>query len=105
MRVYLATGLTEVDRPDAHDEEADMTLEWYPLADAVRMVLSGEIVNAIAVAGILAAHAVDDGVRASRVRVDSAVAGQADGVRARARPRNDDWCRAGRRSCRATSTI
>jgi 8-oxo-dGDP phosphatase len=61
VRVYLATGLTEVDRPEAHDEEADMTLEWYPLAEATRKVLSGEIVNAIAVAGILAAHAVTDG--------------------------------------------
>ncbi|MEE2852249.1 MAG: NUDIX hydrolase [Actinomycetota bacterium] len=61
VRVYLATGLTQVERPDAHDEEADMTLEWYPLADAARKVLSGDIVNAIAVAGILAAHAVTTG--------------------------------------------
>ncbi|MCV7442595.1 NUDIX hydrolase [Mycobacterium paraense] len=66
VRVYLATGLTQVDRPEAHDEEADMKLEWYPLADAVRKVLSGEIVNAIAVAGILAAHAVTDGVAQPR---------------------------------------
>ena len=35
VRVYLATGLTEIDRPEAHDEEADMTLQWYPLDDAV----------------------------------------------------------------------
>ena len=61
VRVYLATGLVEVDRPEAHDEEADMTLKWYPLAEAARKVLSGEIVNAIAVAGILAAHAVSTG--------------------------------------------
>ena len=61
VRVYLATGLTEVDRPEAHDEEADMTMRWYPLDEAARMVLSGEIVNAIAVAGILAAHAVTTG--------------------------------------------
>lgn len=53
--MYLATGLTEVGRPEAHDEEADLTLEWYSLAEAARMVFSGEIVNAIAVAGILAA--------------------------------------------------
>ncbi|OBF65910.1 ADP-ribose pyrophosphatase [Mycobacterium sp. 852002-51971_SCH5477799-a] len=66
VRVYLATGLTQVDRPDAHDEEADMTLEWYPLADAARKVLSGEIVNAIAAAGILAAHAVTAGVAQPR---------------------------------------
>ena len=50
MRVYLATGLTDVGRPDAHDEEADLTLRWFPLDEAVRMVLSGEIVNSIAVA-------------------------------------------------------
>ena len=61
VRVYLATGLSEVDRPEAHDEEADMTLQWYPIAEAARKVLSGEIVNAIAVAGILAAHAVTNG--------------------------------------------
>ncbi|OMC46914.1 ADP-ribose pyrophosphatase [Mycobacterium sp. IS-2888] len=61
VRVYLATGLTEVERPEAHDEEADMTLQWYPLAEAARKVLSGEIVNAIAVAGILAAQAVTNG--------------------------------------------
>lgn len=58
VRVYLATELTEVDRPEAHDEEADMTLQWYPLEQAVRKVIGGEIVNAIAVAGILAAHVV-----------------------------------------------
>jgi len=61
VRVYLATGLTEVGRPEAHDEEADLTLEWYPLAQAARMVLTGEIVNGIAVAGILAAQSVTNG--------------------------------------------
>lgn len=62
VRVYLATGLTEVDRPEAHDEEADLSIEWYTLAEATRMVFSGEIVNAIAVAGILAAYAHSQGV-------------------------------------------
>lgn len=61
VRVYLATGLTELDRPEAHDEEADLTLRWYPLADATEMVLRGDIVNAIAVAGILAARVVTTG--------------------------------------------
>lgn len=56
VRVYLATGLSEVDRPEAHDEEADLELRWYPIAEAARMVFAGEIVNAIAVAGILAAY-------------------------------------------------
>jgi 8-oxo-dGDP phosphatase len=66
VRVYLATELSEVDRPEAHDEEADMTVQWYPLAEAARKVLSGEIVNAIAVAGILAAHAVTNGFAHAR---------------------------------------
>jgi 8-oxo-dGTP pyrophosphatase MutT (NUDIX family) len=66
VRVYLATGLTEIDRPEAHDEEADMTLQWYPLAEAAHQVLSGEIVNAIAVAGILAAQAVATGFSQAR---------------------------------------
>ena len=61
VRVYLATGLSEVDRPEAHHEEADMTMRWYPIAEATRRVFSGEIVNAIAVAGILAAQAVTNG--------------------------------------------
>lgn len=66
VRVYLATGLTQVDRPDAHDEEADMTLQWYSIADAVSRVFAGEIVNSLAVAGILAAHAVRQGVAQPR---------------------------------------
>jgi ADP-ribose pyrophosphatase len=60
VRVYLATDLSDVGRPDAHDEEADLVVRWFPLDDAVRMTLNGEIVNAIAVSGILAAHAVRD---------------------------------------------
>ena len=66
VRVYLATGLSEVDRPEAHDEEADMTMRWVPLEEAVRLALSGEVVNSIAVAGILAAYAVTDGVAQPR---------------------------------------
>ena len=56
VRVYLATGLSDVGRPEAHDEEADLAVRWFPLDEAVRMTLRGEIVNAIAVSGILAAH-------------------------------------------------
>jgi len=66
VRVYLATGLTQVDRPEAHDEEADMTLQWYPIEDAAGRVFSGEIVNALAVAGILAAYAVRNGLAQPR---------------------------------------
>ncbi|TFV57315.1 NUDIX hydrolase [Mycobacterium sp. PS03-16] len=61
VRVFLATGIREVGRPEAHDEEADLIVKRVPLPEAVRMVLSGEIVNSIAVAGILAANTVGDG--------------------------------------------
>ena len=66
VRVYLATVLTEVGRPEAHDEEADLLLEWVSLTDAVNMVLSGEIVNSLAVAGILAARTIDRDVQGLR---------------------------------------
>ncbi len=61
VRVYLATGLGEVDRPEAHHEEADMTMRWFPVEEAARRVLRGEVVNSIAIAGIFAAHAVTTG--------------------------------------------
>lgn len=61
VRIYLATGLREVARPEAHHEEADMTMRWFPIADAARQVLRGEIVNSIAIAGILAAYSVTTG--------------------------------------------
>jgi 8-oxo-dGTP pyrophosphatase MutT (NUDIX family) len=61
VRVYLATELREVDRPQAHNEEADMTMRWVPIDEAARLVLAGEVLNSIAVAGILAAHAVTIG--------------------------------------------
>jgi 8-oxo-dGDP phosphatase len=60
VRVYLATGLTDVGRPEAHDEEADLTTQWFPLDEAVQMTFNGEIVNSTAVAGILAAHTAGD---------------------------------------------
>ena len=61
VRVYLATELSEVDRPEAHNEEADMTMRWIPIVEAVRLVLGGEVLNSIAVAGILAAYTVISG--------------------------------------------
>lgn len=57
LRVYLATGISEVPQPDREDEEADMTVHWVSIDDAVDQVFSGEIVNATAVAGILALSA------------------------------------------------
>jgi 8-oxo-dGDP phosphatase len=66
VRVYLATGLTDVGRPEAHDEEADMTMKWYPIAEAVQLVFNGEIVDSLAVGGILAAYAVSKGIAEPR---------------------------------------
>lgn len=61
VRVFIARGLHEVERPEAEDEEADMDLRWVPLAEARAAVIRGEIVNSIAVAGILAAGEVEAG--------------------------------------------
>lgn len=58
VRVFLARGLRHVGRPEAEHEEADLTVHWVGLADAVDRVLAGEIANATAAAGVLAAHAV-----------------------------------------------
>jgi ADP-ribose pyrophosphatase len=57
VRVYLARGLREVGRPAADHEEADMTVHRVGLEQAVERVLSGEIANATAAAGVLAAYA------------------------------------------------
>ena len=58
MQIYLAEGLSAVDRPEGfvvEHEEADMTLDRVPLADAVQRVFDGDIRNSSAVAGLLAA--------------------------------------------------
>ena len=58
VRVYLARGLTPVPDADRHtraQEEADLTMVWLDLDEAVAMVLRGEITNAISAAGVLAA--------------------------------------------------
>ncbi|MGC4932065.1 NUDIX domain-containing protein [Gordonia sp. DT30] len=61
LRVYLAEGLHAVHAGERSDEEADMTIEWVPTADALRKVFAGDIVNATSVAGILAIVAADLG--------------------------------------------
>ncbi len=67
VRVYLARGLTEVGRPVVEgDEEADLTTRWVSLPVAVRMVLSGTIVNSTTVAGVLAAHTLSIAPTAAR---------------------------------------
>ncbi|MGQ0838501.1 NUDIX domain-containing protein [Actinokineospora sp.] len=66
IRIYLATGLSTVERETLGDEEADLVARRVPLAEAVRMALAGEIVNAASVAGVLAAYAVDSGAAPAR---------------------------------------
>ncbi|WP_257902401.1 NUDIX domain-containing protein [Saccharothrix obliqua] len=58
VRVFLARGLSEVERQHMGEEEADLETRRVPLDEAVRMALAGEIVNGAAVAGVLAAQAV-----------------------------------------------
>ncbi|MBA3525133.1 MAG: NUDIX hydrolase [Geodermatophilaceae bacterium] len=58
VRVFLARGLSDVpvaDRYVGQHEEADMTIERVPLDEAVARVLAGDIENAAAAAGVLAA--------------------------------------------------
>lgn len=67
VRVFLARDLKTVERPGVEgDEEADMTMEWFPLEQARDMVFSGEVANSIAITGILAADAVIAGRVAAR---------------------------------------
>ncbi|WP_051023434.1 NUDIX domain-containing protein [Nocardia pneumoniae] len=54
LRVYLARDLYEIDRPEPELEEADLEVVRMPVDAAVRAALAGEIVNATAVAGVLA---------------------------------------------------
>ena len=61
VRVFLARDLSEVDRDVQGEEEADLEIHRFPIEEAVGMVLSGEIVNASSVAGLLAAREVLDG--------------------------------------------
>jgi 8-oxo-dGTP pyrophosphatase MutT (NUDIX family) len=56
-RVFLARGLTQGDRePDASSEEQALEVRWVPLGEAVGDVRAGRITDAMAVAGLLAAH-------------------------------------------------
>ncbi len=67
VRVYLARDLTTGVRPAADDnEEADLSVHWFDLGEAVGAVLAGEIVNATAAAGVLAAYAAVVDGRATR---------------------------------------
>ncbi|MEU7804661.1 NUDIX hydrolase [Micromonospora arborensis] len=58
VRVFLARDLTAVPADERHerrDEEADLQVVRFDLDQAVAMVLAGEVTNASAVAGLLAA--------------------------------------------------
>ncbi|SCF23719.1 NUDIX domain-containing protein [Micromonospora chokoriensis] len=58
VRVFLARDIADVpadERHERHDEEADLQVVRIDLDEAVAMVLAGEITNASAVAGLLAA--------------------------------------------------
>jgi ADP-ribose pyrophosphatase len=56
IRIYLARELSELaEQHERVDEEAELEPHWVPLDDAVSHVMTGEITNAMAVAGILAA--------------------------------------------------
>ncbi|WES65748.1 NUDIX hydrolase [Microbacter sp. GSS18] len=56
VHIFLARGLAATGRVhDREDEEADIRIEWVPLADAVDGVLSGRLRNGILAAGVLAA--------------------------------------------------
>jgi ADP-ribose pyrophosphatase len=58
VRVYLATGLSVVDREVLGDEEADLVVRKFPLAEAVDMALAGKLLNGATVGGILATQAI-----------------------------------------------
>lgn len=56
IHIFLATGISPA--PSAHDredEEADIRVEWVPLADAVEAVFDGRMRNGILTIGVLAA--------------------------------------------------
>lgn len=58
VRVFLARGLSAAERPDGFSlehEEADVEVHRVPLADALRAVHAGEVVNSLAVGALLAA--------------------------------------------------
>lgn len=62
VRVFLARDLAAADheRP-VGDEEADLVVQRFDIAEAVRMVLAGDVVNSSSAAGIMAAHIVLSG--------------------------------------------
>ena len=71
LRVFLARNLAVVPPAEREyvpeHEEAYLTTEWVPLAEAVRGILAGDLHNGVAIVGILSAYAAQgDGFRALR---------------------------------------
>ena len=55
--VYIALDLSPCDRPEAaKEEEQDMTIERFPLADTGRLIASGEITDAKTIVGLALAE-------------------------------------------------
>ncbi|MGW5555980.1 NUDIX domain-containing protein [Micromonospora sp. NPDC003944] len=74
VRVFLARDLADVpadERHERHDEEADLQVVRIDLDEAVAMVLAGEVTNAAAVAGLLAAARARDTGFTSLRRADA----------------------------------
>lgn len=55
IRIFLARDVSPCERDVQEHEELEMTSRWVPLTEAVTAALSGELENAAAVAGVLAA--------------------------------------------------
>ncbi|WP_439594126.1 NUDIX domain-containing protein [Microbacterium sp.] len=56
VHLFLARGLSPLaEAHEREDEEADIRVEWVPLADAVAGVLAGRLRNGILAVGVLAA--------------------------------------------------
>lgn len=80
VRIFLARELSDVDRDVQGHEEHEMTTSWVPLEQAVRRVLAGELQNATAVVGVLAAD------RAARDGFDGLRPADAPWAAGKARP-------------------
>jgi enoyl-[acyl-carrier protein] reductase / trans-2-enoyl-CoA reductase (NAD+) len=62
IKIYLARDLSPAARPHRREhEEATLAVARFPLGEAVQMVFDGQITNAAAVAGILAAARAREG--------------------------------------------
>lgn len=67
VHLFLARGLSAAGEAHAReDEEADIRIEWVPLADVVAGVLAGRLRNGILAVGVLAAAERRRGTEAER---------------------------------------